>query len=92
MRIKFDKKKSQQLRNDPRRKIGFEEAQELFNQVFIEDQHIDYPNQWRATGWVQRELYTIVYEEREDKDGEYYHLVTLWKATKTERLNYEENT
>ena len=87
MRIKFDKKKSKQLRNDPRRKIGFEEAQELFDNVFIEDQH-----QWRATGCVQGELYTIVYEERKDKDGEYYHLVTLWKATKIERLNYEENT
>jgi uncharacterized DUF497 family protein len=92
MRIKFDRKKSEQLRNDPRRKIGFEEAQELFDNVFIEDQHIDYPNQWRATGWVQGELYTVVYEERKDKYGEYYHLVTLWKATKIERLNYEEST
>ena len=91
MRFKFDKKKSQQLRNDPRRKIGFEEARELFDSVFIEDQHIDYPLQWRATGWVRRELYTIVYEERISKDGEYYHLVTLWKATKKERLIYEEN-
>ena len=92
MIIKFDKKKSEQLRNDPRRKIGFEEAQELFDNIFIEDQHIAYPHQWRATGWVRGELYTIVYEERKDKGGEYYHLVTLWKATKIERLNYEENT
>ena len=45
MRIKFDKKKSEQLRNDPRRKIGFEEAQKLFDTVFIEDQHIDYSHQ-----------------------------------------------
>ena len=29
MRIRFDKKKSEQLKNDPRRKIGFEEAKEL---------------------------------------------------------------
>jgi uncharacterized DUF497 family protein len=92
MRIKFDKKKSEKLRNDPRRKIGFEEAQELFDNVFIEDQHIDYPHQWRATGRVQGELYTIVYEERKDKVGKYYRLVTLWKATKIERLTYEENT
>jgi hypothetical protein len=56
MRIKFDKRKNEQLRNDPRRKIGFEEAQELFDNVFIEDQHIDYPHQWRATGWVRGEL------------------------------------
>jgi hypothetical protein len=38
------------------------------------------------------ELYTVVYEERNDKDGQYYHLATLWKATKKERLIYEENT
>jgi len=92
MRIRFDKKKSEQLRNDPRRKIGFEEAKELFDSIFIEDQHINYPHQWRAIGWVQGKLYTVVYEEREDKDGEYYHLVTLWKATKWERSIYEENT
>jgi len=92
MRIKFDKKKSQRLRNDPRRRIGFEEARELFDNVFIEDQHIDFPHQWRATGWIRGELYTIVYEERSDQDGDYYHLVTLWKATKKEKLIYEENT
>ena len=92
MRIEFDKKKSEQLRNDSRRKIGFEEALELFDNIFIEDQHVDYPHQWRSTGWVQGELYTVVYEDREDKDGEYYHLVTLWKATKREKLIYEENT
>jgi uncharacterized DUF497 family protein len=90
MRFKFDKKKSQMLRNDPRRKIGFEEARELFDSVFFEDQHIAFPHQWRATGWVRGELYTIVYEARSDKDGEYYHLVTLWKSTMKERLTYEE--
>ncbi len=91
MKFKFDRKKSKKLRNDPRRKIGFEEAQELFDSVFLEDQHIDYPNQFRAIGWVQGKLYTVVYEVREDKDGKYYHLVTLWKATKQEIITYEEN-
>ena len=91
MRFKFDRKKSERLRNDPRRKIGFEEAQELFDNIFLEDQHIDYPNQYRAIGWIQGKLYTVVYEVREDKGGEYYHLVTLWKATKQEMKIYEEN-
>ena len=90
MRFKFDKKKSERLRNDPRRKIGFEEAQELFDNIYLEDQHADYPSQYRAIGWVQGKLYTIVYEAREDKDGEYYHLITLWKATKQEMKIYEE--
>ena len=82
MIIKFDKKKSEQLRNDPRRKIGFEEAQELFDNVFIEDQHIAYPHQWRATGWVRGELYTIVYEERKDKDGDTITLLRFGKQPK----------
>ncbi len=91
MRFKFDPEKSERLRNDPRRKIGFEEAQELFDNPYLEDQHVDYPNQYRAIGWVRRKLYTVVYEAREDKDGEYYHLVTLWKATKQEMKIYEEH-
>ncbi len=44
MRFKFDPEKSERLRNDPRRKIGFEEAQELFDNTYLEDQHVDYPN------------------------------------------------
>jgi hypothetical protein len=28
---------------------------------------------------------------REDEEGEYYHLVTLWKATKQEQELYEEH-
>jgi uncharacterized DUF497 family protein len=29
---------------------------------------------------------------REDDEGEYYHLITLWKATKHEREIYEEHS
>jgi hypothetical protein len=32
-----------------------------------------------------------VYEIRKDKEGDFYHLVTLWKATKEEIVQYEEN-
>ena len=32
------------------------------------------------------------FEEREDNDGAYYHLVTLWKSTKAEEVKYEENS
>ena len=37
-------------------------------------------------------LYTVIFEVREDEDGEFYHLVTLWKATKDERNLYEKHT
>jgi hypothetical protein len=33
-----------------------------------------------------------IYEVREDKEGEYYHLVTLWKPTKKEEKLYEQNS
>jgi hypothetical protein len=37
-------------------------------------------------------LYPVIFEVREDKQGEYYHLVTLWKSTREEQELYEENT
>ncbi len=52
----------------------------------------DDPEQFRAIGWVQGKLYSVIYEVREDKDGEYYHLVTLWKTTKQEEELYEKNS
>ena len=37
-------------------------------------------------------LYTVIFEAREDDEGEYYHLVTLWKATKQEQQLYAEHS
>jgi hypothetical protein len=34
-----------------------------------------------ATGWVKGWLYSLVFEIRNDKNGESYQMVTLWKAT-----------
>jgi hypothetical protein len=39
---------------------------------------------------VGQRLYTVIFEVREDDEGEYYHLVTLWQATKQEKKLYEE--
>jgi len=55
------------------------------------DQRIDRPDQYRAIGWAKGRLYSIILEIREDKDGEYFHLVTLWKSTREEERLYEEN-
>jgi hypothetical protein len=41
---------------------------------------------------VSELLYTVIFEVREDEEGEFYHLVTLWKATREERALYEENS
>lgn len=92
MRFRFDPRKSRRLRANPRRGIGFEEAQELFSQPYWLDQRSDVPEQYLAIGWVGHKLYSVVFEFREDEEGEILHLVTLWKSTKEEIRLYEENS
>jgi len=41
---------------------------------------------------VKHRLYSVIFETREDDEGEYYHLVTLWKATKQEQQLYEDHS
>lgn len=91
MKFKYDTKKSDHLRNNPKRGIGFEEVQEIFEHFYYEDLRKDDPAQYRATGWAGGKLFTVIYEHRNDSQGIYYHLVTLWKATKQEVKNYVEN-
>jgi uncharacterized DUF497 family protein len=92
MRFDFDSRKSKRLRENPRRGIGFEEVQELFAKPYWLDQRSDMPEQYRAIGWVGGRLYSVIFEIREDDDGEVFHLVTLWKSTKEEVRLYEENS
>lgn len=91
MRFSFDPKKSRLLRANKKRGIGFEEAQELFSRPHWLDQRSDVPEQYRAIGWVGDKLYSVIFEFREDEEGELLHLVTLWKSTKEEVRLYEEN-
>ena len=92
VRLHFDERKSQRLRANPRRGIGFEEVQEIFSHPYYLDQRSDVPEQHRAIGWVGDRLYTVIFEVREDAQGEYIHLVTLWKATRQEQQLYEEHS
>src|SRR6266849_6606949 len=92
MRFHFDERKSARLRANPKRGIGFEEAQEVFSHPYYLDQRSDLPEQYRAIGWVGEQLYTVIFEVRQDEEGEYYHLVTLWKATKQEQQLYGEHS
>ena len=91
VRFKFDSKKSEQLKRNPKRGIGFVEAQQVWSQSYYLDQRSDIPEQYRAIGWVDGRLYSVIFELREDKEGEFYHLVTLWASTKEERKLYEKN-
>lgn len=92
MRFRFDARKSERLRANAQRGIGFEEAQEIFAHPYYLDQRSDLPEQYRAIGWVGERLYALIFEVREDAEGEYYHLVTLWGATREEQRLYEENS
>ena len=91
MRFKFSRAKSDALKRNPKRAIGFEEAQEIFTHPFYQDQRNDDPEQYRAIGWAKGRLMSLIFEIREDGSGEYYHLITLWRATRQERKLYEEN-
>jgi uncharacterized DUF497 family protein len=92
MRFHFDERKSTRLRANRKRGIGFEEVQEVFSHAYYLDQRADLPEQYRAIGWVGQELYAVIFQMREDDNGEYYHLVTLWKATKEEQQLYEDHS
>ncbi len=92
MRFRFDARKTKRLTANPKRGIGFEEVQEIFSHPYYLDQRSDVPEQYRAVGWVGGRLYTLILEVREDRKGEYYHLVTLWRATKQERELYEKHS
>jgi len=92
MRFYFDERKSGRLRANPKRGVGFEEAQKVFSHPYYLDQRSDLPEQYRAIGWVGEQLYTVIFEVRQDEEGEYYHLVTLWKATKQEQQVYGEHS
>jgi uncharacterized DUF497 family protein len=92
MRFGFDKRKSAECRNNSRRGIGFEEVQQIWEKPYYLDQRSEDPEQWRAIGWVGGRLFSVIYEERADKFGEYLHLVTLWQSTKEERRLYEKKS
>lgn len=91
MRVRFDPAKSQLLRSNPKRGVGFEEARELFGLPYYSDRRCDLPEQFRAIGWVNGKLYSVIYEVREDAEGEFHWLVTLWKATEEERQLYVDH-
>ena len=89
MRFGFDRLKSRNVKEKHSLSLG--EAQEIFDQVHVIDQKSDDPQQLRAIGWCRGRLCSVIFEIRRDAEGEYYHLVTAWKATKEEEQLYAEN-
>jgi len=89
MRFEFDREKSRDVKR--KHGVSLTEAQGVFDQVYLVDQKNDDPRQFRAIGWCRGCLCSVVFEIRHDAVGEYYRLITAWKATKEEEQAYAEN-
>ena len=88
MRFDWDDSKSEKLKRE--RGLSFDEAVVIFSDAaHVIVRRNDDPEQSAAIGFAQGRLITLVYEDREDKDGELTWLVTYWKATKEEVKQYE---
>jgi len=57
--------------------MGFEEAREIFSRPHWLDRRSDVPEQFVAVGWVGDRLFSVIFEVRQDEEGEILHLVTL---------------
>jgi len=89
VRFQFDRAKSRSVK--AKHGVGLKEAQEIFDQAYIVDQRNDDPEQFRAIGWCCGRLCSVIFEIRHDALGEYYRLITAWKATLEEERSYAEN-
>jgi uncharacterized DUF497 family protein len=88
MRVQWDAVKNREVQR--KHGVSLEEAREIFDQAYIVDAKNDDPEQFRAVGWSRSRLCSVIFQIRRDSDGEYYHLVTAWKATKQEVQTYAE--
>jgi uncharacterized DUF497 family protein len=86
MRIQYDASKNLEVLR--KHGVSLEQAREIFDQTYIVDAKNDDPEQFRAIGWSQGRICSVIFEVRQDSRGEYYHLVTAWKATKEEVKAY----
>ena len=59
------RRKSERLRGNPKRGIGFEEAALLPS--LLPGQPFQLAGQHRAIGWVDERLYTLIFEVREER-------------------------
>ena len=64
----------------------------MFSRPYWLDRRSDVPEQYVAVGRVGDCLYSVIFEIREDEEGEILHLATLWRSTKQEIRLYEENS
>ena len=83
--------KEREAAKEPETRDRLRRGREIFAHPYYLDKRSDDPEQHRAIGWAKGRMYTLIFEVREDRLGEYYHLVTLWRATREEKQLYEAN-
>lgn len=88
MRFQFDENKSRKVQE--KHGISLGDAQQIFDQVHIVDRKSDNPEQFRAIGWCRDRRCSVIFEIRRDHEGDYYRLITAWKATKQEEDAYAD--
>ena len=86
MRFQFDAEKNSEVLR--KHGISLEAAQEIFDQAHLVDRKNDDPEQFRAIGWSGGRLCSVIFEIRNDADGEFYRLITAWKAIQQEEEAY----
>ena len=80
-------KKDRELKK--RRGISFNDIIELFsNRYYLESNDEPYEGQWKAIGFVQGNLWTLIFDECSDDLGELRWLVTFWPAEKDEQERF----
>lgn len=89
MRFNFDRRKNRESKE--KHGVSLEEAQEIFDQVYVVDGKNDDPLQFRAIGWCRGLLCSVIFKLRQDADGEYHRLITAWNAMKQEEQIYVES-
>ena len=88
MRINWDDSKNEKLKRE--RGLSFEIASQIFISGHAVDKKNDDPEQFRAIGFSKGQIITLIFEHREDEDGDIIWLVTCWKATRGEVKIYEQ--
>lgn len=86
IRIKWDDDKSALLK--VKRGLSFEEVLCIYRQDFWGGKIDDLPSQHAMISWVGGSLITLIYEDKQDDEGDYDLLRTYWKTTNQEMKKY----
>ena len=81
LRFQFDPEKNREVLR--KHGVRLEGAQEIFDQAYLAGGKSGNPGQFRGIGWSGGRLCSVIHEIRQDSDGEFYRLITGWKAATT---------